>query len=229
MQVCYTPHQHAAELPPDGWMRGKGVTDHNHTGVGDTVVDPDGQIVSEGTHIPPRPVESRSRMTPAIERSTLTGNDAGTVNAVQVSMERSGAEHIDAQRVTLDHSGAKTLSTQTAELIDSGTVKLSATTATLSRSSVLLAQTKDLHLDGSKVLVAQAGKASIAGNGRIGLLQTGSVDATGDVNGLVLMTGSVKAGGDVNVTFDAFSAGVLGVAFAGALFLLRRLFSRSSS
>ncbi len=210
------------------WMRGECVTDHNHTGADPgNADDQDGQIVSEDTHLPPRPDQTRPRMKPAAERSTLVGDDASTVNAVQVSMERSGAEHIEAQRVTLDHSGAKTLSSQTAELIDSGAVKLSATTATLSNSSVLLAQTKDMRLDGSNVLLAQSGKTSIAGNGRIGILQTGSVEASGDVNGLLLMTGSVKAGGDVNVTFDAVSAGVLGAVFAGVFFLLRQLVGRS--
>jgi len=209
-------------------MRGKRVTDHNHTGADhSTVDDHDGQIVSEHTHVPSRPAETRPRMKPAAERSTLVGEDASTVNAVQVSMERSGAEHIEAQRVTLDHSGAKTLSSQTAELIDSGAVKLSATTATLSNSSVWLAQTRDMQIDNSKVLVAQSGKTSIVGNGRIGILQTGSVDASGDVTAVLLMTGSVKAGGDVNVTFDAVSAGVLGAVFAGVFFLLRQLVGRS--
>lgn len=212
---------------PMWWLRGEGVTDHNHTGAeGGGVDDNEGQIVSEGNHLPLRPDESRPRMQKAAERSTLVGDDAGTVNAVQVSMERSGAEHIEAQRVMLDHSGATSLSSQTAELINSGTVKLSATTARLSQSSVVLAQVKDLQLDGSKVLIAQSDRTSVAGNGRIGILQTGTVEATGDVNGLLLMTGSVKAGGDVNVTFDAASAGVLGVAFAVTLFLLRRLFGR---
>jgi len=211
------------------WMRGKRVTDHKHTEADTGGVDADdGQIVSEGMHVPPRTDETRHRMKPASERSSLKDQDSGTVNAVQVSMERSGAEHIDAQRVMLDHSGAKSLSSQTAELINSGAVKLSATTATLTQSSVLLAQTKDLRLDGSKVLIAQSGRTSVAGNGRIGILQTGTVEATGDVNGLLFMTGSVKAGGDVNVTFDAVSAGVLGAAFAGTLFILRRLFGRFS-
>ncbi len=209
------------------WMRGKRVTEHNHTGADEgNVDDSDGQIVSERTHVPPRSDAERSRMQPAAEHSSLVGDDAGTVNAVQVSMERSGAEHIEAQRVTLDHSGAKSLSSHTAELIDSGTVKLSAETATLTKSSVILALTKDLRLDNSKVLVAQSGKTSIAGTGRIGILQTGAVDASGDVNGVLLMTGSVKAGGDVNVTFDAVSAGVLGAVFAGTLFFLRWLFRR---
>ena len=73
---------------------------------------------------------------------------------------------------------------------------------------------------------ASAGRTAVAGDGRIGLLQTGLVEATGDVNGLVLITGSVKAGGDVNVTFDAVSAGILGAAIAVVLFLLRRMFGR---
>jgi hypothetical protein len=111
-------------------------------------------------------------------------------------------------------------------LTDSGTVKLSADTATLTRSSVILAQTKELRLESSKVLIAQSGRTAVAGDGRIGLLQTGLVEATGDVNGLVLITGSVKAGGDVNVTFDAVSAGILGAAIAVVLFLLRRMFGR---
>ncbi len=227
--VWYTRCQQASETPPrPGWMRGKRVTDHHHTGNGGGIAaDEDGQIESQGNHVPPRSAGARPRMKPAAAGATLTNNDAGSVSAVQVSMERSGAEHIEAQRVTLDHSGAKSLKTGSAELINSGTVTLSATNATLSQSSALLAQVKDLRLEHSKVLIAQSGKTSIAGSGRIGILQTGSVEAEGDVNGLLIMSGGVRAGGDVNVTFDAVSAGVLGAAFAGMLFLLRRVFSRS--
>jgi hypothetical protein len=211
------------------WMEGNRVTDHNHTGdEAPRAGADDGQIESEGTHIPPWPQPARQEMHPASQHRALAGDDAGTVNAVQVAMERSGAEHIEAQRVTLDHSGAKSLSTQLAELTDSGAVKLSATTATMTKSSVMLAQAKELRLEESKALITQSGKTEISGTGRVGILQTGSVEASGDVNGILLMTGSVKAGGDVNVTFDAASAGALGAAFAATLFILRRLFRRTA-
>ncbi len=207
---------------------GERVSDHNHTdpGVDDVAVEQDGQFLAEGVDIQPRSNPNKGRMQPAAERSTLSGDDAGTVNAVQVSMDHSGAENIEAQRVTLDHSGAKSLSAQSAQLTNSGAVRLSAQKAELNASSIVLAQTKDLRLNQSRVVLAQSQSTSIEGAGRVGMLATGKVDATGDVNSTFMMAGAVKAGGDVNVTFNAVSAGVLGAAFAVTLFLLRRLFKR---
>lgn len=203
------------------------MTDHNHTGD-----DPGHSGVVR--HTPPSPEgepsgrtrAAASGMRPAVERATLRDQDRDTVNAVQVAMERSGAERIDAQRVTLNQSGANTLSAETVELKDSGSVTLNAENATLKNSQVILANVKDLRLTDSRALVAVSGKTAVEGNGRIGLLQAGSVDTTGDVNALLVMTGSVKAGGNVNVTFTPASAGALGVAFAAALVALRWLIGR---
>jgi hypothetical protein len=209
-------------------MRGERVSDHNHSDpdIDSVPEEQDGQFVAEGNDIQPQSNPAKGRLQPAAERSTLSGDDASTVNAVQVNMERSGAEHIEAQRVTLDHSGAKSLSAQSVEMINSGAVMLSAEKAELSHSSIVLAQTKALRLDQSKVVLAQSESTTIEGPGRVGMLATGKVDATGDVNGTFVMAGSIQAGGDVNVTFDAVSAGALGAAFAVTLFILRRLFKR---
>ena len=62
--------------------------------------DDDRQSVTEGADLQPEAPQDSRPMQLASERSAVSGGEAGTVNAVQVSMDRSGAEHIEAQRVT---------------------------------------------------------------------------------------------------------------------------------
>ena len=204
------------------------MSDQNHSTADDnhTLNEQDKQSVIEGGDI--RPTQSRRKgpITPAEERSALTNDDAGTVNAVQVNMDRSGAENIEAQRVTLDHSGAKSLKAQTANLAYSGAMKVSAETAEFDHSSAVLASARNMSLKQSKVVFAQSGETRFDGGGRVGSLITGKVEATGDINSGLMISGGVKAGGDVNVTFTAASAAALGAGFAVMLFVLKRLFKR---
>lgn len=182
--------------------------------------------MSEGASVQAGATNGRTRLQPAVERSTLSGDDAGTVSAVQVSMERSGAEHIDAQRVTLQNSGARSLTTKTATLTNSGALKLDADSVEINQSSVVLAQAKDIRVAQSMIFVASAETATVDGVGTIGLLAAGGVQSSGDVRSTFMFAGNVKAGGDVKVMFDAVSAGALGAAFAAVLFALRRLVKR---
>ena len=73
----------------------------NGTGLGENDI----QFVSEGQDVKPNP--NRQKLREAVERASLQGRDAENVNAVQVNMDRSGAEHVEAQRVTLANSGAR--------------------------------------------------------------------------------------------------------------------------
>jgi hypothetical protein len=184
------------------------------------------QFVSEGDMIEKPSGSDQGTMHPADEFTNVRQSDAGQVNAVQVSMERSGADSIHAQNVTLDRSGAKSLTSKSADLSNSGALVLKADRADLNQSSVVIAQAKDLHLTESALVVGMAESVHIDGAGKVGLVQAGKVEAAGDVNATFVMAGSVHAGGDVNVTFNAVSAGILGAAFAGVLFGLRRLFDR---
>ncbi|MBA2278136.1 MAG: hypothetical protein H0W06_10270, partial [Chloroflexia bacterium] len=56
-------------------------------------------------------VKSDTTKTPMPARELLR-QDAGDLDADQVTMERSGAESIKAQRVSMDRSGAKVLETR---------------------------------------------------------------------------------------------------------------------
>ncbi len=198
------------------------MTEPEHNGVESN--GHDAQFVSEGEEIKPNP--KRQRLQEAIERASMQAGEAENVHAVQVNMDRSGAEHIEAQRVTLDRSGAKSLSTQSADLTDSGVLQLSGENLTLHGSSAVIANGRNIGLNDSRAVIVAAGETRMEQGGRIGLLTTGSVEATGDVNAMFLMTGEVKAGGDVNVTFDALSAGVLGTAIGVALGLVLKFIRR---
>lgn len=186
-------------------------TDQN----GHEPTDHDVQFVAEGADVKPHP--GRRKLQEAIERASMQAGEAENVHAVQVSMDRSGAEHIEAQRVTLDHSGAKSLSAQSAELTDSGVLLLSGDNLTLNQSSAIIANGQNIRLNDSRAIVVAAGETVIENGGSIGMLTTGTVEATGDVNATFLFGGEVKAGGDINVSFDALSAGVLGVAIGAGL------------
>lgn len=157
----------------------------------------------------------------------LESQDVGDINAVQVRMDRSGAEHIDAQRVTMTNSGAKTMSVQSAQLDKSGVLVLKGERAVFQGSSSILARVQDLRLARSRVAIAQTGTTTIENDSRIGVLRSGSVVAGGDINSWFLFSGSVRADGDVNVTFDAASAAALGASLAAGLLLLRRVLGRN--
>jgi hypothetical protein len=195
-------------------------TDQN----GPEPTDHDVQFVSEGADVRPHP--GRRKLQEAIERASMQAGEAENVHAVQVSMDRSGAEYIEAQRVTLDHSGAKSLSTQSAELTDSGVLHLSGENLTLNQSSAIIANGQSIRLNDSRALVVAAGGATVEHGGTIGMLTTGAVNATGDVNATFLFAGEVKAGGDLNVTFDALSASVLGLAIGAGLGLVIKFVRR---
>jgi hypothetical protein len=186
--------------------------------------DHDVQFVSEGADVRPHP--GRRKLRETIERASMQAGEAENVHAVQVSMDRSGAEHIEAQRVTLDHSGAKSLSAKSAELTDSGVLLLNGDDLTLNHSSAIIANGPHIGLHHSRAVVVAAGETVIENGGTIGLLTTGSVNATGDVNATFLFGGEVKAGGDINVSFDALSAGVLGAAIGAGLGLVIKFVRR---
>lgn len=185
-----------------------------------------GQIVSETARLQSHPDPSSPKMTPAIERSALIGDDAGVVNAVHVNMERSGAEQIEAQRVTLENSGVRSLTTESAELIDSGALRINAARVVFNDSTAFMTSADEMRIDRSKVGVAVSDTSALEHAGPFGMLVAGNIDASGDVNATLMITGNVTAGGDVNITFNAASACALGAVFATTLFLLRRIFSR---
>lgn len=220
--VCYTPIEYTGEpLRFAAIPRCQSVTTDQN---GPEPVDHDVQFVAEGADVKPHP--GRRKLREALERASMQAGEAENVNAVQVSMDRSGAEHIEARRVTLDHSGAKSLSAESAELTDSGVLHLSGGNLTLNHSSAIIANGQSIRLNESRAIVVAAGETVIENGGMIGMLTTGTVEATGDVNATFLFGGEVKAGGDVNVSFDALSAGVLGMAIGAGLGLVIKFVRR---
>lgn len=178
---------------------------------------------SVSTSAPPSGAEPTGELISAERDVNLRHQDAGEINAVQVRMDRSGAEHIDAQRVTMTNSGAKSMSVQSAQLDKSGILFLKGDRAVFQDSSSIVTQVRDLRIARSRVGIAQSGTTTIENDSRIGVLQSGSVVAGGDIHSRFLFSGSVRADGDVMVTFNAASAAALGAGFAAGLLLLRRV------
>lgn len=158
----------------------------------------------------------------------LIDRDAGSVSALQVNLERAGADYIQAQKSFLTNSGAQTISTESARLTQSGVVTLNSGQTEFKQSTALIANVGDLSLDQSSVLFASAERASMAQSSAIAL-QARHVEAEGDIRTFALFGGSVRAGGDIHTTVDSRSAAVFGVVFAGALAVLGKLFGKKSS
>ena len=156
----------------------------------------------------------------------LNGADRASVNAVQVTMERSGADYIHSQKSFLTNSGAREISADTVRLTNSGVLTLHAKNAEFKQSSAVVANAQSLNLSESRAVIANGGTLTSSGGIQAGMLNTGGVDAQGDVRAFLIAAGDVKAGGSVQSTFTPVSAGALGAVFAVVLFTLARVFGR---
>lgn len=159
---------------------------------------------------------------------TMSFVDAGlgSINAMQVSMDRSGAEYIRAQRAFLTSSGAKTIEGESSKLSQSGVLQLTTQKAELHQSSSVVVIADEAQIESSPIMVGMMDKATLGDGTRTGMLMAGEVEATGDVRSFVMVAGDVSAGGSVQTTVDMQSAAVFGAVFGAVFALIWRMIRR---
>lgn len=156
----------------------------------------------------------------------LIGQDSSSVHALQVNMERSGADYIQAQKSFLTNSGAREVHSESARLTQSGVLSLNADTVEMKQSSAVVANAKEVSLHESRIGIGVADQVHIHESSNVGMLIGGDVDTHGDIRSFILIGGNVKAEGNVVTTLNAQSAGIAAAAFALALVVFGRLFGR---
>lgn len=152
------------------------------------------------------------------EQDARIENDAvDTINALQVTMDRSGAEYIHAQKAFLTNSGAKSIEGQSSKLTQSGVLQLKTEKTQLHQSSAVLVSSDEIRLESSSVVFSTSEKATLGQGANVAVMQARSVEAEGDIRTFLLLSNQVKAGGSVESTLDLTSAAVFGAVF-GAVF-----------
>lgn len=202
---------------------------HESTHQVDPVVDnvtreQGGQFIDEGS----------TTFRPSAEEAALGGDgdvqmnnrDSSAVNALQVTMERSGADYVNAQKSFLTNSGAREIHSDSAKLTQSGVLSLHSDSAEFKQSSAVIANAKTISFHEGRALVANAEKLEVDSNSQVGMLNAGSVDAKGDVRSFLMISGSVNAGGNVTTTVNAATAGMAAAIFGVVVVLLSRLLGR---
>jgi len=155
----------------------------------------------------------------AVETAELREGGAGSIHAMQVSMDRSGAEYINAQKAFLTNSGAKSIEGESSKLTQSGVLQLSTKKAELHHSSAVMVVADEVQVESGAVAVGVFRQGTIGDGSRVGFMVSGDVDADGDINTFFMIGGDVKAGGSVTSTMDTTAAAVFGAVF-GAVFAL---------
>lgn len=156
----------------------------------------------------------------------LVQGSTGRVNALQVTMDRSGADFIHAQKVFLTNSGAQQITGGSTKLIQSGALQLKADTAELHQSSAVIANVGSMTTEGGTIVSAQAKDAHLGAGTHVSFLQAGNVKADGDVHAFMMMSGNVTAGGNVTTTLSTAGAAAFGAVFGVVVVILSKLFGR---
>lgn len=156
----------------------------------------------------------------------LLGRDAASVHALQVNMERSGADYVQAQKSFLTNSGAREIHSDSSKLNQSGVLTLNADSVEMKQSSSVITNATDVTMIQSRIGIAVAEKVHVNESSNIGVLTAGDVKAEGDIRSFLLIGGSVKAGGNVTTTMNATTAGMAAAVFAIALVIFSRIFGR---
>lgn len=197
---------------------------NDETNIDNVVREQGGQFIDEGGVV----------FAPDLEEAALAGEgesqlidaDKSSVHALQVNMERSGADYVQAQKSFLTNSGAREIHSESSRLNQSGVLTLNADSVEMKQSSSVVAQAKEISLHQSRILVGAADKMDIHEDSQFGVLAAGDIDAQGDVRSFLMVAGNVKAGGNVVTTMNATTAGVAAAVFAAAIVLFSRLFGK---
>lgn len=183
-----------------------------------------GQFIDEGGDL----------FTPNLEETALAGQtdaqllgqDASSVHALQVNMERSGADYVQAQKSFLTNSGAREIHSDSSRLTQSGVLTLNADTVDMKQSSSVITNATDITMHESRIGIGVAETVNMHDSSNVGALTAGHIEAQGDIRTFLLIGGNVKAGGNVTTTMDSTSAGVGAAVFASVVVLLSLLFRR---
>lgn len=178
--------------------------------------------------------EGGDTYTPSLEEIALAGEtdammhgqDASSVHALQVNMERSGADYVQAQKSFLTNSGAREIHSDSSRLSQSGVLTLNADSVEMKQSSSVIANATDITMNESRIGIGVAEKVEMNQTSSVGVLTAGDVQAQGDIRSFLLIGGNVKAGGNVTTTMDGATAGIAAAVFAIALVLFGRLFGK---
>jgi hypothetical protein len=157
----------------------------------------------------------------------LTDAGAGRINALQVTMDRSGAEFIHSQKTFLTNSGAKQITGTSSKLIQSGVLQLSTDTAEFHQSSAVMAKVGSLTVDKGNVVFATADDVTLGPGAQVSVLQSREVKADGDVRAFMLFSKDVRAGGNVTSTLTTASAAAFGAVCGVVVVLLGKLLGRN--
>lgn len=167
-------------------------------------------------------------MADASTDARLTDANAARVNALQVTMDRSGAEYINAQKAFLTNSGAREITGTSSKLIQSGVLQLKVDSAEFHQSSAVMAKAGSLSMEKGSVVFATADQMMIGEGAYVSLAQAREVKADGDVHAFMLFSNDVRAGGNVTSTLTTTGAAAFGAAFGAVVVLLSKLLRRSS-
>lgn len=186
-----------------------------------------GQFIDEGGDLI-RFGDTFDEMADAAPDARLMDANASRVNALQVTMDRSGAEYINAQKAFLTNSGAKEITGASSKLIQSGVLELNVDSAEFHQSSAVMAKAGSLSMEKGSVVFATADQMTIDEGAYVSLAQAREVKADGDVRAFMLFSNDVRAGGNVTSTLTTSGAAAFGAAFGAVVVLLSKLLRRSS-
>lgn len=159
----------------------------------------------------------------AEDEASLEHDATGTINALQVTMNQSGAERVHSQKVFMTNSGAQKIDARSTRMTQSGAVQLRSDSAELNHSSVVLMSSDDVQMEGGSIVFSTSDKTSLGDGTRVVLMQSRKVEAAGNINAFMIFSNDVKAGADVRTTFDLPTAAMAGSVFGVAFALLWKL------
>lgn len=157
----------------------------------------------------------------------LMDSGTGRINALQVTMDRSGAEFIHAQKAFLTNSGAKQITGTSSKLIQSGVLQLQTESAELHQSSAVMAKAGTLSVDQGNIVFATAENIEMGKGAQASMIQSRELNADGDVHAFMLFSKDVKAGGNVTSTLSTASAAAFGAVFGVVVALILKALGRN--
>lgn len=181
-----------------------------------------GQFPIDSEHMTGPPDEAME----AQQDASMLNESVNTITALQVTMDRSGAEHIHAQKAFLTNSGAKSIDGGSSKLTQSGVLQLRTDRAELHQSSVVMATSGDLQMEGGSIIFSSSDNAAIHKGAKVSLLRARSIEAAGNIRPFMLFSSSVKAGGNVETTVDIRTAAAFGAACGAVSAVVWKLISR---
>jgi hypothetical protein len=156
----------------------------------------------------------------------LLDSGAARINALQVTMDRSGAEFVHSQKAFLTNSGAKQINGTSSKLIQSGVLQLQTETAEFHQSSAVITKAGRISVDQGSVVFATAENVALGKGSQASVIQSRELKADGDIRAFMLFSKDVTAGGNVSSTLSTAGAAAFGATFAVVIALLMKVLRR---